>query len=275
MPSVYPDEPLKTAWKEPRTVRPDFLLIRNFPLDSHGDTFRDQVMGLLFADLPCVNSLRSVLYSMDRAVQYAELMKIQKSLPKEKTFELVPMYYFANQKIRLDAPEILDKKSFPAYPMILKVGNGHAGRGKVKLDDRGDWRDVVGCLALDKQYFTVEPFCDVDYEYRIQKIGNRYSCFKRASPGSWKANMPLNADLEFEDYPCEDKHKYWMDECSKMFGGLDVCGLDVLRLKDGKEVIIEINDTAIGIAALHYDEDRNAIRDLVLERMNQVFCPGL
>lgn len=53
MPSVYPDEPLKTAWKEPRTIKPDFVLIRNFPLDSHGDTFKAQVMGLLFAGLPC------------------------------------------------------------------------------------------------------------------------------------------------------------------------------------------------------------------------------
>jgi len=277
MPSVYPDEPLKSAWMEPRTVKPDFVLIRNFPLDSHTDTFKAQVMGLLFADLPSVNSLRSVLYSMDRAVQYAELLKAQKALPKEKTFGLVPMYYFSNEKIRLSVPSSpLDKANMPKYPMVLKVGNGHAGRGKVKLDDTTDWRDVVGCLALDKQYFTVEPFCEVVNEYRVQKIGNRYTCFRRRCAGSWKANMTCGqGDLEFEDAPFEEKHKLWIDECAKMFGGLDICGLDVLSLKDGSDVIIEINDTAIGLADLHYEEDRVALRDLVLERMNQLFCPGL
>lgn len=51
-PHVYPDEPLYGAQANSRTVRPDFVLIRNFPLDSHGDTFKSQLMGLMFADLP-------------------------------------------------------------------------------------------------------------------------------------------------------------------------------------------------------------------------------
>lgn len=51
-PHVYPDEPLYGAQAKERTVRPDFVLVRNFPLDSHGDTFKSQLMGLMFADLP-------------------------------------------------------------------------------------------------------------------------------------------------------------------------------------------------------------------------------
>jgi hypothetical protein len=70
-----------------------------------------------------------------------------------------------------------------------------------------------------------------------------------------------------------------------MFGGLDICGLDVVKLKSGEEVVLEINgvlfvffltilflDTAIGICPLHEDEDRKAIRELVIERMNEKLC---
>jgi len=253
-----------------RTIKPDFVLIRNFPLDSHGDTFKSQLMGLMFGQLHATNSLESVFMSMDRALQYTELMKARNRLPQDQTFGLVPMYYFSNEKIRLNVPESpIDKPSFPKFPMVVKVGNGHAGRGKVKLNNQGDYRDVIGCLSLDKQYFTVEPFLDVDYEYRIQKIGQRYSCFRRKAEGSWKANMGTpDSDLEFDDYPFSEKHKLWINECAKMFGGLDICGLDVVKLKDGSEVILEINDTAIGVSPLHEEEDRQAIRALVLEKMN-------
>lgn len=34
------DEPLYSAQSKMRTIKPDFILIRNFPLDSHGDTFK-------------------------------------------------------------------------------------------------------------------------------------------------------------------------------------------------------------------------------------------
>eukprot|EP01126_Amoeba_proteus_P005007 TRINITY_DN1164_c0_g2_i12.p1 TRINITY_DN1164_c0_g2~~TRINITY_DN1164_c0_g2_i12.p1 ORF type:complete len:101 (-),score=13.92 TRINITY_DN1164_c0_g2_i12:1063-1365(-) len=83
-PHVYPDEPLYGAQAKERTVRPDFVLVRNFPLDSHGDTFKSQLLGLMFTDLPSVNSLQSIFLSMDRALQYAALLKVQKNLPEEK-----------------------------------------------------------------------------------------------------------------------------------------------------------------------------------------------
>jgi len=276
LPHVYPDEPLYSAQANSRTVRPDFVLIRNFPLDSHGDTFKSQLMGLMFAGLPAVNSLHSVFMSMDRALQYAELLKAQKRLPEDKRFGLVPMYYFSNQKISLqvmDSP--LDKDNFSSYPLVMKVGNGHSGRGKVKVNGPNEFRDLKGIMALDQEYYTTEPFLDVDFEYRIQKIGKAITCFRRSSEGSWKANMVSEegkGDLDFQNYECTDLHILWIEECAKMFGGLDICGLDVLAMKDGKQMVIEINDTAIGLTALHYDQDREAIKNLVIEKMNEYLC---
>lgn len=51
-----------------------------------------------------------------------------------------------------DSP--LDKQNFTSYPMVIKVGNGHAGRGKVKVNGANDFRDIKGILALDQEYYT-------------------------------------------------------------------------------------------------------------------------
>lgn len=46
-------------------------------------------MGLMFGQLPAVNSLESVLMSMDRALQYTELIKARSRIPEEKVCYLL------------------------------------------------------------------------------------------------------------------------------------------------------------------------------------------
>jgi D-alanine-D-alanine ligase-like ATP-grasp enzyme len=38
----------------------------------------------------------------------------------------------------------------------------------------------------------------------------------------------------------------WMDECCKMFGGLDILSLDAVVDEKGNHTILEVNDTATG-----------------------------
>jgi len=38
----------------------------------------------------------------------------------------------------------------------------------------------------------------------------------------------------------------WVDEVRQIFGGLDMFALDVLHVADGKDVILELNDYAMG-----------------------------
>lgn len=80
-----------------------------------------------------------------------------------------------------------------------------------------------------------------------------------------------------------EKYKGWADECSKIFGGLDILAVDAIHTKKGKEYIIEVNDTSIGLApclqfqliyvtfVANESEDQGYIRDLVIERMKKIY----
>lgn len=50
----------------------------------------------------------------------------------------------------------------------------------------------------------------------------------------------------------------------------------VLCKESGKEYILELNDTAIGLVHKYADEDMGHIRDVVVSKMNAEFCksPG-
>lgn len=69
-----------------------------------------------------------------------------------------------------------------------------------------------------------------------------------------------------------EEHKFWASECAKLFGGMDVFAIDALHGKDGKDYIIELNDTAIGILASIWEEESNEIVRLAIERMDAIYC---
>lgn len=51
---------------------------------------------------------------------------------------------------------------------------------------------------------------------------------------------------------------------------MEICALDgVHSKKDGKEYILELNDSAIGFNGRYYEQDMKDTRDLVLQRMVQ------
>jgi Synapsin, ATP binding domain len=57
----------------------------------------------------------------------------------------------------------------------FKVASTHAGYGKIRVTQDADRDDLKSILALHRDYYTVEPLVgEIDYEYRIQKIGDNY-----------------------------------------------------------------------------------------------------
>jgi synapsin len=147
----------------------------------------------------------------------------------------------------------------------------------MRLKEEGDFEDFVSCLNIHNDYFFVEPFMDIAFDLRLQKIGKHYRVYSRQSDSSWKQNW---GKLKFADHELTEKYKLWMDEVSLINGGLgkfyhelnpDMFALDVMRLKDGTDVVLEVNDTAMGLMYDHIDEDCGYILELTIEKMDECF----
>jgi len=196
---------------------------------------------------------------LDRPIVFGALKGIQQKLGKNK-FPLIDQTYYTNHMAMVVTPDV---------PFVAKVGHAHAGYGKVKLTSQEAFADFKSLAALHGDYITAEPFIDWDFDMRIQKIGSHYRGFKRTSP-NWKGNTG-NASI-LSDMDMTEEYKLWIDECSKLFGGLDICALDLLHSKvDGKDYILELNDTAIGLVHKYEQEDMMFIRDIVMNKLEECF----
>lgn len=255
---------------------PDFCLIRNFPTGLHASDHKNTLMGLRFANIPSVNSLHSIFMGMHRPLQVVEMLDAQKRVesicrtnrrPPSEAFVVVPMQFHPCIRSDPTAEKELKEVLPTPTPCVVKVSTVNSGYGKMRARADDDLDDLRSILALNCDYWTAEPLVQFEYEYRIQKIGDQIRGFRRNSSTSWKNNW---GNLLFEDYPLQEYHRMWINECSKMWGGLDITAMDVLHRADGSAIVLEMNDTACGLMFEHEQEDMGHIRDLVMVRMAQL-----
>jgi len=243
------------------TIQPDFVLIRN---EVKTPTFdgKNILNGLLFAGVPAMNSLESVLLFCERPAVQGQLHKLQRRLGSD-AFPVVPQHFCSSYR------SLMYGYTFPA---VVKVGSAHAGVGKMKISDHHQMSDFRSVLEMmPHEHCMVEPFISSEGDLRIQKIGTKYRAFRRVGiSGDWKTNTGTSIMEEIE---CSARWQMWADSASDMFGGLDICTVDaIIEDGTGKEYILEVNGTSSGFHPEKAEEDNQYVADLLLQKMNEALC---
>lgn len=244
------------------TIQPDFVLVRNEVRMPHFDG-RSLLNGLIFADVPSVNSLESILLHCERPVMQGYLHRLQRRLGQD-VFPVMPQHFCSSSR------SLFYGYTFPA---VVKIGSAHAGLGKMKITDHKQMSDFRSVLAMmPDEHCLVEPFVVGSCDLRIQKIGRHYRAFRRIDvSGEWKTNTGTS---QMEETDVLDRWRRWVDEAAKMFGGLEIFAVDaIVEEGTGAEYILEVNGTSIGLHPDCSEEDNVHIRELVLESMNHALCP--
>ena len=85
--------------------------------------------------------------------------------------------------------------------------------------------------------------------------------------GNWKANV---GSALLEQVPVSEKLKKWIDDIAESFGGLEICSIEAVVAKDGKEHILEVCGSALTLLGESQEDDRRSISDLIVQRMNAI-----
>jgi len=251
----------KNGNKIVRSFRPDFLLVRQNLRDANED-YRNLLLGFKYGNIPSVNSLDSIYQFQDKPWVFANMVKVQQKLGREH-FPLIEQTYFPNHR---------DMLSNCRFPCVIKIGHAHSGCGKVRVENASQFQDMMSVIAISNSYCTVEPYIESKFDLHIQKIGSKYKALMRKSlSGTWKTNVGQSI---LEEISVSEKHKLWIETVSEMFGGLDICSLEaVVGRMDGKEWIIEVNDSATTLMGESQEDDRKNIADVVIEAMEEKCIP--
>jgi len=248
------DEPFKGV----TTCKPDLVLVRNEVRTIHGD-HRNKLIGLMFNNIPAVNSLKSIYMFCDRPVIMAELNRL--NMEHGDDFPVIKQEFYDSHRSMMYSY---------TFPCVVKVGYAHAGAGKMKIGHHHDFEDFRSVMAMSSDYCTAEPFMKGSYDLRIQKCGDVIRAFKRISMnGSWKTNTGTS---HLEAIEVTEEYRRWAELASTIFGGLDICTVDAIHnAEDGKEYILEVNGGSSGFSPEFEDEDNKIVRDLVVERLSKIF----
>jgi len=124
--------------------------------------------------------------------------------------------------------------------VLIKPLFGGEGRGILRIQDADmAWR-ACGTLQQLGQVMYVQQFLDhVGYDIRVLFVGSKMFSIKRiACDGAWRTNLSQGSRAEPHVL---DDHQREVAQRSAMAVGGSVLGVDLLPLRDGRLMVLEVN----------------------------------
>ncbi|OZC07325.1 Synapsin, ATP binding domain protein [Onchocerca flexuosa] len=236
--------------KEHRRMQPDFVLFRQNANSEKGD-YTNIVIALLKGGVQTLNSPESIRILLDKNWTFNRLQWICETTGPNAIPLIEQTYY-----------PLFDHFSAQSrFPIVIRVGHGSHGLGKMKIEDENHMLEVENMLRSIKPVeVVIEPFIETKYDIHLQKIGTETRAYiRKGISNDWKSNA---SSAMLEKIALSNRQKQWLSIISDAFGGLEVFGIDILVAKDGREIVHDVND-AITLLGDTQEDDRRAIADLI------------
>lgn len=138
----------------------------------------------------------------------------------------------------IDEDEVRGRLAGARFPVVVKGVHGSQGQ-RVHLCADAD--AVIEIMRGEPEMpFIVQERLDIVHEYRVLTIGFRAigAIEKHAAPGDFRHNLSLGGTAEPVRLP--DRMLKMCEDASVLLG-YEFAGADLAVLKDGREVMLEIN----------------------------------
>ncbi|KAM9510781.1 synapsin-1-like [Guaruba guarouba] len=233
-----------------KRVRPDFVLVREPPDGGSAGAPRRLLVGLHLGGVPSTDPLPALYAFAHPPYLFAQLVRLQRELGPE-AFPLVPQRFCNRPRGLLTAP---------TFPMMVTLSPAPAGVGKVRVGSPEALGAVAGAMGEARAGALVHGVLGGTQHLRVQRIGDEYRALR------WSGD-PTGEGAQMELVALSPRHRGWVDACARLFGGVDICGVEALRGPDGREHIVQVLGSWMPLVGPGAAEDRGRIVELVLNRM--------
>ncbi|CAI5448676.1 unnamed protein product [Caenorhabditis angaria] len=207
------------------------------------------VRAFIAAHIPFLNSHTSAIAFLDKNNLKKQLKKI--TLTDGASMPMLPIIHYPHFHKFHQSQSV-------TYPMVISVNEGFQGIGKIKVNSHEELCDVEGMLQIMAKGDTeveVQPFVDAKYDLHIQKIGNEYKTFiRRGICKHWKSNVGSSV---LEQINTNERHKKYIQAIIDHVGNMQICSIDILVSKEGREFVHDVNDV-ISYFGESGEDDRRA-----------------
>ena len=206
------------------------------------------------------NSHESVRICDDKAETYLALSGKGVNLPKTI---LGGLCYSPSLKVNREWMEKISEKL--GFPVIIKESFGSMGKGVYKADDIEELMEIADKVKTKPHLFQEYLSFDSGADIRVIVIGGKVvASMERRNDSDFRSNVAQGGTGVKIDL--DEKFSAVARKCAEIIG-LDYCGVDLLKDKNGQPIVCEVisnveKTTGVNVAKLYAEHVINQINKI-------------